>query len=70
MNLITVPSSTQVLTDTTTWSSALFTALLGIGLLFAGVLIGGMIVSALIGALIRGVSKVTGKGRGGRRRRR
>lgn len=72
LQLFTVPSSTQVLTDTGVWSGAFFTALLAIALVLAGLAIGGMIASAVLGKVISAVAKVTGKGRGGRggRRRR
>lgn len=65
--LFTVPSSTTVLSDTGTWSTAVFTALLGIALVGAGILIGGMFASYVLSKIIAGVSKVVGKGKGGRR---
>lgn len=66
--LFTVPSSTTTLADTGTWSTAVFTALLGIALVGAGILIGGMFASYVLGKIVQGVSKVVGKGKGGGRR--
>lgn len=70
-SLITVPTSTTVLTDTGTWSSALFTDVLPIALIGAGLLVGGMVASFVLGKIVAGVKKVVGGGRrsGGRRRR-
>lgn len=70
MPLITLPTATSTLNSVAGYSAPLFDVVLPIGLLVIGFLIGGAIVGYVLGAVVKGVYKVTGGGRKGRRGRR
>lgn len=68
--MFTLPTSSQITAGATDYAGFSVTTLLPVAYLVIGLLVGALVVSVVIGAVIRAVSKITGKGRGGRRRRR
>jgi hypothetical protein len=66
--LFTLPSATTTLSGIADYSGNTFLAFLPLVYLLAGVVIGALVVSALVAAFIGGAKKITGGGRGGRRR--
>ena len=66
--LFTLPAATTTLTGISDYSSNTFLAFLPLVYLLAGVVIGALVISALVAAFIGGAKKITGPGRGGRRR--
>jgi len=68
VTLFTTPNATSTLTEVSNYSSALFDSLVPLAWIAVGFIVGGLLVSFLIGAVLRGVRKVTGGGRAGMRR--
>lgn len=70
LQLFTVPTAASFLSDAGAWSTVLITALLVVAAVIVGILAAGMFSSKLISAVVSGIAKVTGRGKGGRKRRR
>lgn len=66
LSFFTLPDATSTMTSIGDYSSAIFDELLPVLYIVAGLIIGGLIVSKIISTVIKGASKVVG--RGGRRR--
>jgi hypothetical protein len=69
-SLFTLPAATSTIAGIQAYADPYLTALLGIGLLLVGIVVGALVVAAVAGAIMRAVMKLTGRGRGGKGRRR
>jgi hypothetical protein len=68
MSILTLPSSSELISGISGYSSGLFSELLPVGLMIAGVIIGVLFVRFIGKSLLNAVSRMTGKGKAGAKR--
>lgn len=68
--LIAVPSTSEILSNVSQASNPVFSELLPLAYLLLGFIIGGLVINFVVKAVLRGIGKLTGRGRRVIRRRR